>query len=124
MVAAATALDCVVALPCAESHDAVCKATPSLVRDLHAVTSSTVGLAFVASFILVLAALLGRGGWSRAALVVTVAGTVSGLLMLVSAVAPWVAPGTQGAAQAIQVLICSAWVAWLAWRLDDGAHER
>lgn len=124
VVAAATALDCVVALPCAESHDAVCKATPSLVRDLHAVTSSTVGLAFVASFILVLAALLGRGGWSRAALVVTVAGTVSGLLMLVSAVAPWVSPGTQGAAQAIQVLICSAWVAWLAWRLDDGAHER
>nr|WP_300339100.1 DUF998 domain-containing protein [Actinomyces sp.] len=124
VVAAATALDCVVALPCAESHDAVCKATPSLVRHLHAVTSSTVGLAFLASFILVLTALLGRDGWSRTALVVTVVGAVSGLLMLASAVAPWVAPGTQGVTQAVQVLICSAWVAWLAWRLDDGGHER
>ncbi|WP_172120544.1 DUF998 domain-containing protein [Actinomyces faecalis] len=117
----ATALDCVAALPCAESHDAVCKATPSLARDLHAVTSTCVSLAFLATFLLVLAALVESGGWSRTALVVAGVGAACGLLMLTSAIAPWVALGTHGVVQAIQVFLCSAWVAWLAWQLDDGS---
>lgn len=115
LTSGATVLDVVFALPCAESHDPLCAATPSLARHLHALTSGTVGVALLLSFICVAWGLHAQRGWDRAARSCLALGAVAGVLMLHSTLAPWIAPGTQGPAQALQVMLCSLWVAALAW---------
>lgn len=118
LAAGATLLDVVFALPCAESHDSVCAATPSLTRQLHALTSGTVGVAFLLSFVCVAWGLRAGRGWDGAARSCLALGAVAGVLMLHSALAPWTAPGTQGPVQALQVMLCSLWVAALAWSMS------
>ena len=118
--AGATALDAVVNLPCAESRNAACAAVPSLSRRIHEISSVSVGIALLAVIGLVAAALVQQDGWSPAARSCAGLALAVGALMAASAVAPWAAPGTQGATQAVQVLACSIWVGMLAWRLPSG----
>ncbi|WP_233188400.1 DUF998 domain-containing protein [Actinomyces qiguomingii] len=124
LVGVGTVLDTVFNLPCAESRDPVCAATPSLVRHLHEAASVLVSVALVALIALVALGLAERGGWTaRVRAVAGFAVVVAGLLVF-SAAAPALAPGTQGPVQMVQVLACSAWIALLAWRLAEDEDGR
>lgn len=117
-----TALDVSCNLPCAESRDPVCAATPYLVRHLHELASVLVGAALVAAIALVAWALARRGGWGwRPMGVAGLALLVSGL-MVGSVLLPLVLPASRGPVQALQVLLCSAWVALLALRLEGAGR--
>ncbi len=117
VAAAGTALDVMFNLPCAESRDAVCAATPSLARHLHEAASVLVALGFLAMLALSALGLAERDGWRPRALAVAGLTAVVAVLLAASVAAPAVAPGTQGVLQAAQVVLCSGWVAVLAYQL-------
>jgi len=124
VVAAGTVVDALFNLPCAESRDAVCAATDSLVRRVHEASSTVVSVSM-----LVLIGLAALGWWEQERWTARVRATAGfavgvGVLLLLSAVAPTLAPGMQGPAQIVQVLACSAWIGLLAWRLEDEADGR
>ncbi|QHO90875.1 DUF998 domain-containing protein [Actinomyces sp. 432] len=119
LVAAGTALDSLFNLPCAESRDAVCAAMPSQARHLHEAASVLVSVALVTLIALVALGMAERNGRTARFWAVVAFGVVIAALLLFTAVAPRLAPGTQGPVQAVQVLACAAWMALLAWRLED-----
>lgn len=122
-VALGTALDVIFKLPCAESRDAACAATPSLQRHFHEAASVITSTAQVAMIAFVALALAARSGWTRLARQVAwLAGVVSALL-LSSVAAPYVLRGAQGPIQIIQILLCSLWIAYLAWHLPQEQHD-
>lgn len=120
LVGVGTALDVVFNLPCAESRDAVCAATPSLARHLHEACSVLVSVSLVATIGMSAVGMAARGGWHAPARLTAGLAAVVAVLMVTSVAAPAVAPGTQGPVQAVQVLLCSGWIALLAWRLPGG----
>ncbi|MDO4900358.1 DUF998 domain-containing protein [Actinomyces sp.] len=124
LVAVGTALDTLFNLPCAESRDPVCAETPSLVRHLHEAASVLVSVALVALIALVALGMAERDGWTGRARAAVGFAVVIGALLIFSAAAPALAPGTQGWVQILQVLACSAWMALLAWRLEDEGQKR
>ena len=84
------------------------------------VITSTAQVAMIAFVALALAA---RSGWTRLARQVAwLAGVVSALL-LSSVAAPYVLRGAQGPIQIIQILLCSLWIAYLAWHLPQEQHD-
>ncbi|WP_194949332.1 DUF998 domain-containing protein [Actinomyces trachealis] len=113
-----TALDASFNLPCAESRDAVCAATPYLVRHLHELASVLVGSALVAAIALVAWALARRDGWGRRPVSVAALALLVSGLMVGSVLLPLALPASRGPVQALQVLLCSAWVGLLALRLE------
>mgnify|MGYP000857035120 CR=1 FL=1 len=117
VVAVGTALDATFNLPCAESRDAACAAAPSIQRHLHEVASVVVSSGQVATIGLVAWGRSVRRGWTRAVkAVASLAVLVAGLLVT-TAVAPYLWPGSQGPVQIVQIVLCSVWVGYLAWRL-------
>ncbi len=124
LVAVGTALDTLFNLPCAESRDPVCAGTPSVIRHLHEAASVLVSVALVAMIALVALGMFERDGWTGRVWAVVGFAVVVGALLLFSAAAPALAPGTQGAVQIIQVVACSAWIALLAWRLEDKGEDQ
>lgn len=123
LVALGTFLDVVFNLPCAESRDALCAATPSITRRLHEGASVLAAVGLVALIGLSALGLAERHGrWERSARLTAGLTALVGVLLLVSAVAPLVAPGTQGAIQAVQVVVCSGWIAVMAWHLPGAQH--
>lgn len=118
LVALGTLLDAVFNLPCAESRDALCAATPSITRRLHEGASVLVAVGLVAVIGLAALGMAERHGrWGRSARLTAGLTALVGVLLVASAVAPMVAPGSQGAIQAVQVVLCSGWIATMAWRL-------
>ncbi len=113
-----TALDVSFNLPCAESRDPVCAATPYLARHLHEMASVLVGVALVAAIALVAWALSWRDGWGWRPAGVAGLALLVACLMVGSVLPPLVLPASRGPVQALQVLLCSGWVAWLALRLE------
>ncbi|MBE6483536.1 MAG: DUF998 domain-containing protein [Actinomycetaceae bacterium] len=119
-VAVATVFDVTFNLPCAESRDAVCKATPFAVRHVHEAASVIVGLALVALIGLVAIAFAEQDGRRGRACWVAAFGLLVAALLLASAILPAFLPLTQGPVQAVQVLLCSGWIAYLAVHLSEG----
>ncbi|MBE6482063.1 MAG: DUF998 domain-containing protein [Actinomyces ruminicola] len=119
VVAVGTVADAVFNLPCAESRDAVCAAAPSLVRRVHEASSTVVSISMLVLIGLVALGWWERERWSGRVRATAGLGVVVAALLFSSTVAPKLAPGTQGAVQIIQVVLCSAWIGLLAWRLED-----
>ena len=123
VVALATLLDIVFNLPCAESRDATCAATITMTRRIHEGASVLVALGFVALIGLSALGMAERHGrWERSARLTAGLTALVSLLLITSAVAPTAAPGTQGVLQAVQVILCSGWIAVMAWRLPEAKH--
>ncbi|QKD80396.1 DUF998 domain-containing protein [Actinomyces marmotae] len=123
VVAVGTALDIIFNLPCAESWDDACAAMPSIERHLHEAASAITSTAEVAMIAIVALALAARDGWTlRARQAAWLAGLVT-VLLLISAAAPYALPGAQGPIQVVQILLCSLWIAYLAWRLPQEQHD-
>ncbi|MDO4243396.1 MAG: phosphatidylglycerol lysyltransferase domain-containing protein [Actinomyces sp.] len=121
-VGVGTALDVVFNLPCAESRDPLCAATPSLTRHPHEACSVPVSVSLVATIGLSAVGLASRGGWRGPARLTAGLAVVVAVLMAATVVLPSWAPGTQGPVQAIQVVLCSGWIALLAWRIPGRSH--
>ncbi|WP_366180571.1 DUF998 domain-containing protein [Actinomyces timonensis] len=122
-VTVGTVLDVIFNLPCAESRDASCAAMPSLQRHLHETASAITSVAEVAMITLVALALAARDGWTRRARQAAQLAGVVTVLLLTSAVAPYALPGVQGPIQIVQILLCSLWIAYLAWQLPQEQHD-
>ncbi|GGO94675.1 DUF998 domain-containing protein [Actinomyces gaoshouyii] len=122
-VAVGTALDAIFNLPCAESRDQACAAVPSMGRRLHEAASVFTSTAQVAMIVIVALALAACRGWNRRVRQVVWLAAVVTVLLLISVAAPYVLPGAQGPVQIVQILLCSLWIAHLAWRLPREQHD-
>ncbi|MDO4887459.1 MAG: DUF998 domain-containing protein [Actinomycetaceae bacterium] len=121
LAAVGTVLDAIFNLPCAESRDAACASTFGVVRRLHEAASVLASVALIAIIGLVALAFAELDGcWSRRAVAVAAFAVLVAILLVSSAVLPFVVPGVQGPLQLVQVPLSSAWIAFLAWRLDAG----
>ena len=122
-VAGGTPLAVLFTLPCAEGRGRAGAAMPSTERHLHEAASVITSTAQVAMIAIVALALAARDGWTRRARqVARLAGVVT-VLLLASAVAPYALPGAQGPIQIVQILLCSLWIASLAWHLPQEQHD-